>query len=187
MNTVELAVKMETDAITFYTEAAGKTKNPVGKKMFLTVAEDEKRHLEMVNRIIKGLDISYKEASPMKNVKTVFESLKNELMKKVVATSDELESFKIAMNMETEGIEFYKKAAGSVKTSPSPLEPEAFWAEVLSADRQRILEALAGLTADERGQVVEHLRRMAVDDGWQPEQRRRALAALAAAGDSHPA
>ncbi len=116
MNTVELAVKMETDAITFYTEAAGKTKNPVGKKMFLTVAEDEKRHLEMVNRIIKGLDISYKEASPMKNVKTVFESLKNELMKKVVATSDELESFKIAMNMETEGIEFYKKAAGSVKT-----------------------------------------------------------------------
>lgn len=116
MNTIELAVKMETDAIRFYTEAAGKTKNPVGKKMFLTVAEDEKRHLEMVNRIVKGLDISYKEASPMKNVRTVFESLKSELMKRVEATSDELESFKIAMNMEKEGIEFYKKVAGSVKT-----------------------------------------------------------------------
>ncbi len=42
-NAIEIAIKMETDAIKFYKAAADKTKNPVGKKMFLTVREDEKR------------------------------------------------------------------------------------------------------------------------------------------------
>ncbi|MFA5354928.1 MAG: ferritin family protein, partial [Thermodesulfovibrionales bacterium] len=40
-----MAIKMETDAIGFYREAAEKVLHPVGKKMFLSVAEDEKRHL----------------------------------------------------------------------------------------------------------------------------------------------
>jgi rubrerythrin len=37
MNAVEIAIKMETDAIKFYREAAEKTKHPVGKKMFLSI------------------------------------------------------------------------------------------------------------------------------------------------------
>lgn len=31
-NAIEIAIKMETDAIKFYKAAADKTKNPVGKK-----------------------------------------------------------------------------------------------------------------------------------------------------------
>lgn len=116
MDALELAMKMEKDAIAFYTEAARKTKSPVEKKMFQTITEDEKRHLEMVSRIINGLNIAHKDVSPMKNVKTVFESMKDEMMKKVEATADELEAFKIAMSMEKEGVEFYKKIlAGSKK------------------------------------------------------------------------
>ena len=34
MNAIEIAVKMEKDAISFYKDAARKTKNPVGKKCF---------------------------------------------------------------------------------------------------------------------------------------------------------
>lgn len=116
MDALELALKMEKDAIAFYTEAARKTKCPAGKKMFQTITEDEKRHLEMVSQIIKGMNITHKNMSPMKNVKTVFESMKVEMMKKVEATADELEAFKIAMRMEKEGLEFYKKTlAGSKK------------------------------------------------------------------------
>ncbi|HDK81924.1 MAG TPA: rubrerythrin [Nitrospirae bacterium] len=116
MNVVEIAINMESDAIKFYREAAGKAKHSVGKKMFLTIMEDEKRHLEMLSLIIKGMDIRSKDVSPMKNVKTVFESMKEEMMRKVEATTDELEAFKIAMRMEKEGIEFYKKAATGAKT-----------------------------------------------------------------------
>jgi len=116
MNAIEIAIKMETDAINFYKEASKKANHSVGKKMFLTIAEDEKRHLDMLNQILKGLDIKIKDVSPMKNIKTVFEEMKDEMMHKVEATTDELEAFKIAMKMEKEGIEFYKKAVSGAKT-----------------------------------------------------------------------
>lgn len=115
MDALELAMKMEKDAIMFYSEAARKTKYSVGKKMFDTIAEDEKRHLEMISQIIKGLNVTPKDVSPMKNVKTVFESMKNEMMKKIEASADELEAFKVAMKMEREGMEFYKKTLSGAK------------------------------------------------------------------------
>jgi len=116
MDALEIAVKMETDAIAFYTEAAHKTKYPAGKKMFDSVAADEKRHLAMITQIIKGIGATHQESSPIKNVKTVFETLKDEMMKKVEATQDELEAFKIAMQMEKEGKQFYEKTLARVKT-----------------------------------------------------------------------
>lgn len=116
MNALEIALKMETDSIKFYTEAGRKTSHPAGKKMFETITEDEKRHLEMISRIIKGMDISPQDVSPMKRVKTVFESLKDQMMKRVEASSDELEALKIAMQMELEGEAFYRKSFAEAKT-----------------------------------------------------------------------
>ncbi|MEW6117398.1 MAG: ferritin family protein [Nitrospirota bacterium] len=116
MNSVEISLKMETDAIKFYSEAADKTRHPVGKKMFLSVAEDEKRHLEMLSRLLKGLELSIAEASPMGQIKTIFETMKDEMMQRVAATGDEMEAFRIAMDMEQEGAAFYRKAAAAAAT-----------------------------------------------------------------------
>ncbi|HTG01152.1 MAG TPA: ferritin family protein [Nitrospirota bacterium] len=116
MDTLDIALKMERDAIAFYTEAARKTHYPAGKKMFQSIVEDEKRHLEMISQIIKGMNISHKDVSPFKEVTTIFNAMKNEMMQKVEATDDELEAFKIAMRMEQEGKEFYEKAAAGAKS-----------------------------------------------------------------------
>ncbi|MDI7259525.1 MAG: ferritin family protein [Thermodesulfobacteriota bacterium] len=116
MNALEMARKMETDAIEFYTEAASKTNYPAGKKMFETIVGDEKRHLEMISQIIKGLNVTAGDVSPIARVKTVFEQMKEEMMKKVEATTDDLEALKIAMKMEQEGAEFYKKSLAEAKT-----------------------------------------------------------------------
>jgi len=116
MNAIELAMRMETDAINFYREAAEKTKHPVGKKMFLSITEDEKRHLEMLSQIFKDINIQVEELNPMKNIKTIFESMKDDMMKRVEATLDELDAFKIAMQMEKEGVEFYKQAESESQT-----------------------------------------------------------------------
>jgi rubrerythrin len=115
MNAIQIAIKMETDAIKFYQEAAEKTQHPVGKKMFLTITEDEKHHLEALSNIFKEMDVHIKELSPMENIKTVFETMKDQMQSRVKATSDELEAFKIAMQMEKEGVEFYKKFASESK------------------------------------------------------------------------
>jgi rubrerythrin len=116
MNAIEIARKMETDAIKFYTEAASKTTYPAGKQMFETIIADEKRHLEIVNRLLKGMDVQMEDVHPVENIKTVFEKMKDEMMEKVEATTDELEAFKIAMQMEKEGLEFYKKLFSEAET-----------------------------------------------------------------------
>jgi rubrerythrin len=36
---------MEPEAIDFYTKCADKTNNPIGRKMFLSIAEGEKYHI----------------------------------------------------------------------------------------------------------------------------------------------
>jgi rubrerythrin len=132
MNAIEIAKKMETDAISFYTEAARKTKYPAGKKMFETVTLDEKRHLEMVTKLLKGLDVQIQDVHPMKNIRTVFEKMKAEMMQKVEATSDELEAFKIAMQMEKEGLDFYRTLVLQAKT-----EKERLLFEKLAGEEQQ--------------------------------------------------
>ena len=59
-----------------------------------------------------------------------------------------------------------------------PNDPERFWGEMLSADSERIHRAFDRLSADDALSVIAHLERMATEDGWQPEQRERARAAL---------
>ena len=87
MNVIDVAKKMETDAIQFYSEAAKKTSYPAGKKMFETIAEDEKRHLEIVTKLIEGLDFQVEDNHPLQRVKTVFEEMKDDMMDKVAASS----------------------------------------------------------------------------------------------------
>lgn len=132
MNAIEIAIKMEKDAIDFYTEAAEKTKHPVGKKMFQSITEDEKRHLQMLSQIFKEVGIKIEEVSPMRNVKTIFESMKDSMMKRVEATEDELEAFKIAMQMEKEGIEFYKKAEAEAQKE----KERALFARLIKEEQQ---------------------------------------------------
>ncbi len=132
MNALEVSRKMETDAIQFYNEAAKKMKYAAGKKMFETIAEDEKRHLEMISQIISNLNITAQDVSPLKRVKTVFEALKDEMMKKVEASKDEMEAFKIAMQMEKEGKAFYEKTLAEVKTD----KEKALFARLIEEEKQ---------------------------------------------------
>ncbi len=116
MNALDIAKKMETDAIKFYTDAAGKMKYAAGKQMFLSITEDEKRHLEMITQLIAGMNIAIQDVSPRKRVKTVFEALKDDMMKRVAASKDDLEAFKVAMDMEREGKKFYERSLQAAKT-----------------------------------------------------------------------
>ena len=115
MTSLEIARKMETDAIDFYVDAARKIKYPAGRKMFEVIIVDERKHLEIIEKLIANSDINIKDMRPLKNIRTVFEEMKDEMMKKVAATDDELEAFRIAMQMEKEGIDFYRKLSAGTK------------------------------------------------------------------------
>ncbi len=109
MEAVQTAMKMEEDAIRFYSEAAEKTAHPFGKKMFHSFALDEKRHLEMLKGIFEGLNIEIREGDPGEAVKSIFETMKSGMMERIKATTDEINALKMALEMEKEGFEYYKK------------------------------------------------------------------------------
>jgi hypothetical protein len=55
---------------------------------------------------------------------------------------------------------------------------EQFWDNLLSRDPDQIQEAFRSLDIPSRQAVLKHLRDMAFEEGWQPEQRLSAQAAL---------
>jgi rubrerythrin len=111
MNTVEMAIKMEQEAIDFYTQCAARTKNPIGKRMFLSIAEDEKYHVACATSVQKGMAFNPAGSTPLEDMKKIFDEHKEDMLKQVASTADELEAFRVAMKMEEEAIAFYKSAA----------------------------------------------------------------------------
>jgi rubrerythrin len=131
MNAIEMAMKMEQEAVDFYTTCAGKTNNPVGKMMFLSIVEDEKYHIACAVRVTQGQEFKAAETTPMQDMKTIFEQNKEALLQRVSSTTDEIEALETAMKMEKETIAFYRKAAAQAAT----LEEKAFF-ECLIKDEE---------------------------------------------------
>lgn len=112
---IETAIKMETDAMAFYSEAAKKTSHPFGKEMFKGFIKDEARHLKMLKGILQGLDIDFEFVKPKESIKTVFSELKDDMMKRVDVMKDELDAIRIALKFEKEGFDFYKESASKAQ------------------------------------------------------------------------
>ncbi len=112
MNAIEVSIRMKADAIRFYREAADKTKHEAGKKTFLSIADDEKEHFDMLARLLKTLDLKSGKSRPGRAAKTIFD----EMGEMVDAVTDAVEAFEIAMEIKRKGIAFYKKAALKAKS-----------------------------------------------------------------------
>jgi rubrerythrin len=117
MKAVEMAMKMEKEAVDFYTRCAEKTSNPVGKMMFLSIADDEKYHLSCAMNVQKGKAFTPAKATPLEDMKKIFDRHKEDMLKRVASTADELDAFMVAMKMEDESIAFYKKASSQAATA----------------------------------------------------------------------
>lgn len=124
MNAMTIAIKTETDAIAFYKEAAQRTRNPMGREMFLSLVRDEQNHLEDFRHIIDGLHLKfYGDDGKTKTMKTVFEVKRGALLGRIRAATDEIEVLRLAIQMERESIAFYEKLSRRAKT---PKEKELF-------------------------------------------------------------
>ena len=120
---IETAIKMETDAIAFYGEAASKTSHPFGKEMFKGFVKDETRHLKMLQSLFKCVDFDVELIRPRDTIKTVFSMLKDDMMQRVKAMDNEMEAVNIALKFEKEGFDFYRQSASKAVT---PKEKELF-------------------------------------------------------------
>ena len=134
---IETSIKMETDAMKFYREAVSKVSHPLGKRLFEGFVVDELRHLRMLQDIMNNLDIEVTTVHPKQDLKTVFSELKDQMMERINATTDEKEAVKIALDFEKEGYLFYEKAAGEATG-----EKEKRLFEALTIEERRHYELL---------------------------------------------
>lgn len=126
MNAIGMVLKMEQEAIDFYLTCAAKTNNPVGRKMFQSIAEDERYHLACALNMQKGQKVLPAKAAPLEDRKKIFEEHKEEVLRQVPATAGDLEALTVAMKMEKDTVSFYAKSA----------------AEAISAEEKNLFECL---------------------------------------------
>ena len=110
---VRVAIQLETDGMAFYEEAAKKTSNEFGKGMFLSLVEEEKRHLQILNEVCKGQAPAPDEQAGVVfkgKITTIFKDVTEDLKKKLESGPDDAEAVKIAMDLEEKGYKFYEKA-----------------------------------------------------------------------------
>jgi len=150
-NVIRTAIRMEEDGIDFYHKAAEKTSHPFGKRMFLSFAEDEKRHLTVLRNILADLKFSnfdrfFGEKKPREKIKTLFREVKSELKERIAANPDELEALKIGMNMESKSIEFYES---SMKKTQNP-HLKSFFKRLIEEEKEhyQLLETTCSYLKD---------------------------------------
>lgn len=123
-NTVALlalrqAIRLEQDGYKFYTEAAERTAGPRGKEMFLSLADDEKLHLRIVQDQYEALSagqgwVSFSEALELKPVdldKPLFPPEREALEKAVSSEASDTDALLFGLQIENESYELYRKAA----------------------------------------------------------------------------
>jgi len=106
---LELAIKTEKDGIDFYLGAAEAAGDELGKKMYLSLVEDEKRHLDILKKMSCEVDVcitDFEQADPFDTLKTVFSDIASSAGA-AKATDDDIAALDTALDMEKKSYELY--------------------------------------------------------------------------------
>ncbi len=113
MKAIEIALENELRERDFYLKQSEKTQNPVGKKMFAAIAEDENEHYEKLKAVHQELEASGTWPTDVSviiqdtDVRQVLKDLPKLADKTTVTTSDDREAVKIAIDFEKNAYKFY--------------------------------------------------------------------------------
>jgi len=123
---IKMAIELEKDGHKFFMDAASKTENELGKKMFQTLAKDEIKHLETFQKMFDTMTGTGAWRNIVKNIVTIgkvpaFE----EVSKKSPAkdTESDLGALRTALDIEREAMEFFDKA---IQETDDPLAKKIF-------------------------------------------------------------
>ena len=113
LNALEVALNNETREREFYLRNASRTKNPLGKKMFQQIGNDELEHYERLKQLHQKWKNQQKwpETVPLKVKDTIVRDILLEFVKKVdmraKGDSNDLEAVRIALDFEAKGAKYY--------------------------------------------------------------------------------
>jgi rubrerythrin len=123
LNALEVALNNEMREREFYLKNANRTKNPLGKKMFKQIGDEELEHYER----LKQLHQKWSKTVPLRVKDTAVKDILVEFIKKVDTTSkgdtDDLEAVRTALDFEAKGAKYYAEIRDTIS---DPKEKQFF-------------------------------------------------------------
>ncbi|MEJ5377601.1 MAG: ferritin family protein [bacterium] len=129
MKALEVAMENEAREAEFYRKHSERTSNPLGKKMFVSLAHDEREHMERIKALHGKLQEQgrWPQDVPLEvkgtQVREVLRSFAESPQRLSLADRDDLEAVRIAIEFEQKGEAFYRDLAQKVE---APEEKEFF-------------------------------------------------------------
>jgi len=143
INTLKIALNNEMKEREFYLKQAERTTNPVGKAMFLQIAEEELEHYERLKQLHEKWEKEeqWPESVPLEvtgsNIKATLQKVIDATKSQEPGDADGLEALRTAINFEADGVKFYKKLSES-----SPDKKEKSFFNLLAAIENEHLQSL---------------------------------------------
>ncbi len=106
MNTLEAAIQMESEGEKYYTEQMERNKNNQLYTVCLMLAEDERKHAQLLNNKLKGLPYELKETNMLTEVKNIFADL-HDIKTEGKEITSQLDFYRLALKLEKESIDHY--------------------------------------------------------------------------------
>jgi rubrerythrin len=122
LKALKLAIDYEKKIRSFYLKHAEKLKNELAKKTFVFLADEELKHIDAINAFSKSIHDGEEpmidagtEDEAINRAKEFFSKSMEEQAEKARASEDELKVYSIGLEMEQNGYNFYKQAAGKAE------------------------------------------------------------------------
>jgi rubrerythrin len=106
MEVFDFAIRMEQDGETYYREQAGKFHGGLNN-ILLMLAEDEKRHAEILKSKAEGQAYLLVDSQTLKNARNVFVGL-GDFKSEIQKVPSQLEVYEMALEMEKKSVALYQ-------------------------------------------------------------------------------
>ena len=121
INALKQALKMEKDGKAFYESALERAENELAKKIFISLIKAEDRHIQKIIQLYDSLtkDGQWPEVALVREQKETPDNIFSKAMAGIDASKQsalsEIETLKMAAEMEDEGMRYYRSRADSTE------------------------------------------------------------------------
>ncbi|MFW6000845.1 MAG: ferritin family protein [Halanaerobium sp.] len=111
MDIYEFAIEFEQENQKFYNDFAEKSSNDSLKNVFLSLAEEEKKHEKIIRQMRDNKELDSVESDILPKAKKAFDEISKDLPENEILPEEQVDVYKKAIAIEEKSIEFYTEQA----------------------------------------------------------------------------
>ncbi len=106
---MKIALENELKGKEMYEKFAERANNPVTKRTFEFLAEEEVKHIEAIRNFEESVQVTPEGPTSFEDIRSIFDQSIEHFDKQAKPESDDLEAHKLGMDLEQKSYELYKK------------------------------------------------------------------------------